>query len=119
VYTKTDQKEILAVAQGTWYLMIVIGQAIHIWACRTNKISLFKHGFFTNSKTNVGVLVALCLGVFIVYTPGIQTVVMAYNPLSLPLLYGALVSIFCFFTFTEGRKWFLRTYPESSGWIAL
>jgi magnesium-transporting ATPase (P-type) len=119
VYTKDDQKKILAVAQGTWYMMIVIGQAVHIWTCRTTKISLFKHGFFSNSKTNVAVIVALCLGLFIVYTPGIQTVVMAYNPHSLPLLYGALVSIGCFFTLTEGRKWFIRNYPNSAGWIAL
>jgi magnesium-transporting ATPase (P-type) len=119
VYSKEDQKRILAVAQGSWYLMIVICQAVHIWTCRTTKISIFKHGLFTNSKTNVGVLVALCLGVFVVYTPGIQSIVLAYNPPSLPLLYGALVSIACLFPFTEGRKWFIRNYPESAGWVIL
>jgi magnesium-transporting ATPase (P-type) len=99
--------------------MIVIGQAVHIWTCRTTKISLFTHGFFTNSKTNVGVLVAVCLGIFIVYTPGIQQIVMAGNPHSLPLLYGALLSVGCFFILTEGRKYLLRNYPQTAWLIAL
>jgi magnesium-transporting ATPase (P-type) len=119
VYSVHEQKHILAIAQGSWYLMIVIGQAVHIWACRTTKISLFQHGVFTNRKTNVAVVVALCLGIIVVYTPGIQSVVMAYNPHSLPLLYGALLSAACFFVLTEGRKWLLRNFPNTSWFLAL
>lgn len=119
MYTPTDQKHILAIAQGSWYMMIVIGQAVHIWTCRTTKISLFQHGFFSNPKTNMAVIVALALGIIVVYTPGIQDIVMAYNPHSLPLLYGALLSAGCFFILTEGRKWLLRNHPETSRFIAL
>lgn len=100
-------------------MMIVIGQAVHIWTCRTTKISLFQHGIFTNAKTNYAVLIALALGIIVVYTPGIQDIVMAYNPHSLPLLYGALLSAGCFLTLTEGRKWILRHYPAYSRYIAL
>jgi magnesium-transporting ATPase (P-type) len=100
-------------------MMIVIGQAIHIWTCRTSKISLFQHGVFTNPKTNIAVLVALSLGLIVVYTPGIQSVVMAYNPQSLTLLYGSLLSAFCFFVLTEGRKWLLRNSPKTIWFLAL
>jgi magnesium-transporting ATPase (P-type) len=94
--------------------MIVIGQAVHIWACRTLTSSIFAHGFFTNYFTSIGVAIALSVAVLIVYCPGIQTVVMAYNPPSLFVLYGALVSLACLIPLTEGRKWLLRNC--SSQW---
>jgi magnesium-transporting ATPase (P-type) len=113
-FSVSEQNHILSIGQGTWFLMIVIGQAVHIWACRTLTSSIFCHGFFTNYWTGIGVGFALSVGVLIVYCPGIQTVVMAYNPPSLIILYGALVSVACIIPLTEGRKWLLRNC--SSQW---
>ena len=55
---------------GGWYLMIVCGQAAHIWVCRTTTVSIFQHGIFTNRVTNYGVVIALLLGCFVTYLPG-------------------------------------------------
>lgn len=55
---------------GGWYLMIVCGQAAHIWVCRTTTVSIFQHGIFGNRVTNFGVFIALGLGCFVTYTPG-------------------------------------------------
>ena len=55
---------------GGWYLMIVCGQAAHIWMCRTTTVSIFQHGIFSNRVTNFGVIIALLLGCFVTYTPG-------------------------------------------------
>jgi len=118
-FTKDDQKHILAIAQGSWYLMVVIGQAVHIWTCRTIKVSLFDHGVFTNKQTNIAVVVAVCLGIIVTYTPGIQSIVLAYNPQSLPIFYGALLSVGCFFGLTEGRKYIARNYPSLTWYFTI
>lgn len=111
-YSVSQQKHILAVIQGSWFLMIVIGQAIHIWTCRTLFSSIFHHGIFSNILTDCGVLIALSIAIIIVYTPGIQLVVSAWSPPSLIILYGSLLSIACIIPFTEGRKYLLRNYSS-------
>jgi magnesium-transporting ATPase (P-type) len=90
--------------------MIVIGQAVHIWTCRTLTSSLFRHGFFSNIWTVYGVFVALSIGIFLVYCPGVQSVVMAGDPPSLLILYGALSSIALIIPFTEGRKYLMALF---------
>lgn len=110
----SQQSHILSVVQGGWFLMIVCGQATHIWLCRTTTVSVFTHGVFSNRVTNVGVLVAIGLGCLVVYTPGLQTVVHAQPPDSLLILYASLAVAAVLWTFTEGRKFITRNYPEFS-----
>ena len=88
--------------------MIVIAQAVHIFACRTLRVSIFEQGMLTNYFTLGAFLIALFLGVFIVYTPGIQTIVMAYNPPSLIMLFGSLIAIVAILGYTEVRKLLIR-----------
>jgi magnesium-transporting ATPase (P-type) len=94
-------------------MMIVVSQAIHVWHCRTLKVSLFTHGWFTNSKTIVAVVVAVALALIVVYVPGIQSIVFTTQIPSLIILYGALINFAAFLIFAEGRKWIIRNYPES------
>ena len=115
LYSPADQLHILNVVRGAWYLMIVCGQAAHIWVCRTDTLSIFEHGLFRNMFTNVGVLVALLLGCFVTYCPGLQEVVQSANPFSLDILYASLFTAFALWAWAEGRKWVSRTYP--SHWI--
>ena len=70
--------------------MIVCGQAAHIWVCRTTTVSIFQHGIFSNRITNFGVVIALLLGCFVTYLPGLQKIVQSGNPYSLLLLYSSL-----------------------------
>jgi len=112
VYDQKDQKHIMYVIQGAWYLMIVCGQASHVWVCRTCTVSIFEHGVFNNTVTNYGVVVALLLGCFVTYTPGLQEIVQSGNPNSLDILYASLMVAGVLWFGTEGRKWYTRNYPD-------
>ena len=109
-----QQNYILNVIQGSWFLMIVCGQAAHIWICRTTTVSIFTHGVFSNSTTNFGVVVALLLGCFVAYTPGLQGIVGSANPISENILYGSLLVSGILWIWSEGRKYYSRRYPGST-----
>ena len=111
-FTPTEQMQVLHIVQASWYLLVVLGQAVHVFCCRTALISLSVHGVFTNLYTNIGVVVAILLGCFVVYTPGVQTLTGASAPFSSDVVYGLLFSSGMLVSWTEGRKWFSRTYPD-------
>jgi sodium/potassium-transporting ATPase subunit alpha len=119
-YTDGEQQDILAMVQGTWFLMIVCGQAAHGITCRTTTISIFTHGIFSNKMMNYGVVIALCLGCFVVYVPGLQEIVNTANVDSLIILYGSIISASAMWSYTEGRKYFTRSYPDHwlNGYLA-
>lgn len=85
---------------------------MNVYCCRTRTSSIFTHGFFTNKYTNYGVVAAVCLGIIVCYTPGIQLVVSTANPHSLQIFYAFLLCGPILFGWCEGRKWFTRTYPD-------
>jgi sodium/potassium-transporting ATPase subunit alpha len=107
-----DQNFILGVVQGGWFLMMVCGQATHIWVCRTTTVSIFEQGVFSNRVTNIGVLVSVGIGCLITYTPGLQLIVNSGNANSLTILYGTLIAGGLLWTYTEARKYFTRNYPD-------
>ena len=113
VYNQADQEHIMLIIQGAYYLMIVTCQAGHVWVCRTCTVSIFDHGVFSNTLTNYGVVIALLLGIFVVYTPGLQDIVGARDPFSLEILYASLLSAGILWIGTEARKWFTRSYPDN------
>lgn len=111
-FTPDDQQEILNIVQGTWYLNIVAGQAVHLMVARSTTVSIFKHGIFSNVYSNYAVLVAILLGCFITYTPGVQGVVQSGNPFSELIVYACILEFGLLWSWTEARKWFTRTYPK-------
>ena len=111
-YDEHDQKEILWNVQAAWFLTIVAGQGAHLFFARTRIVSIFEHGFFSNTMSNVGVIVAPILAVFVVYTPGLDDITQARHPFSLFIFYAALLMTGTFLIWTEGRKLFTRTYPD-------
>ena len=115
VYNKADQDYIMAVVATGWYIMIRAGQAAHLWVCRTNVMSVFQQGFFSNQTTNYGFFIAIGLGCFISYTPGIRMIVGSANPFSLEILYASLLVWGILWSYTEARKWFTRNYR--SHWL--
>ena len=112
VYNGKEQQHILNVVRTGWFLTIVAGQAAHVWFARTSTMSLFEHGVFKNKVTNYGVCIAVCLGIFVAYTPGIRYVVASANPISLEIFYASLFMTWGLFSFNEGRKWITRNYPK-------
>lgn len=112
VYNSKEQTHILWVAQGGWYLMIVCGQAAHIWVCRTATMSIFEHGIFTNRVTNYGVVIALLLGSFITYCPGLQEIVTSKDPWSLTIFESCMWTSWALWSWAEGRKYLTRKLPS-------
>lgn len=112
IYSEDDQKYILWEIQAAWYIMIVACQACHIWVVRTRTVSIFEHGFFANKQSVAGFVIAISLGVFVIYTPGLIDIVQSRYPHSLIILYASLLAWGTIWGYCEGRKWFSRTYPE-------
>jgi len=111
-YDEHDQKEIMWNVQAAWFLCIVAGQGAHLFCTRTSTVSIFTHGFFSNTIANWGVVIAPTLACFVVYTPGLQDIVNARHPFSLFIFYAALLMAGILFAYSEGRKYLTRTYPE-------
>jgi len=110
--TSAEQDEIMLEINAAWFLMIVIGQAAHIWFVRTTTVSIFHHGVFSNMYQNIGVILAILLGCFLIYCPGVRDITQARTPNQQIILEASiLVSGFLIFA-TEGRKWFTRSYPN-------
>lgn len=104
--------DILYRIQTAWYIMIVIGQVSHLFNACTRLVSIFEYGLFTNQTANYGIIVALFLGLMVIYCPGIVDIVGCCDALSLEILLGdgALLG------YCEGRILFTRTYPTHWSW---
>ena len=112
VYTGEDQKYILWEVQAAWYIMIVACQACHIWVVRTRTVSIFEHGFFDNKQSVAGFIIAILLGIFVIYTPGLIDIVQSRYPHSLIILYASLLAWGTIWGYCEGRKCFSRAFPQ-------
>ena len=111
-FTADQQLDILHQVYAAWFIMIVAGQAIHIWFVRTTTVSIFEHGFFCNRYLNIGVFVALGLGCLVIYTPGIKEIVQANaNDTQIIILQSSIMVAAYLVFVTEGRKYFTRHYP--------
>ena len=110
-YDEHEQKEIMWNVQAAWFLCIVAGQGAHLFFARTSLVSIFEHGFFSNTISNWGVVIAPTIACFVVYTPGLRDIVEARNPFSLFIFYSAILMAGVLLFYTEGRKYFTRHYP--------
>lgn len=119
IFSANEQKHILSVIQATWYLSIVMCQAINIWCCKSRTESIFSLSIFDNRYVNFGVTLALILGIVAVYVPGFQYITASSNPPSLIMLYGALVAIAALVGLTELQKWSIRSYPDMTHVVSI
>jgi hypothetical protein len=94
-------------------MMIVIGQAAHVYVCRTSTTSIFEHGIFDNRTTNIGAALGITLGCLVVSVPFLQSIDGASNPRLWPLIIGALIALTTLWGGTELRKWFSRNHPHN------
>lgn len=111
-YSPYEQLYILWVVQGGWYLMIVCAQAVHLPLCRTSTVSIFEHGLFGNTMSNYGIMIAVLLGCFVTYTPGLNKLVQSRNPSSQDIAAGTNMAFFAMWISSEARKSFTRAYPD-------
>lgn len=116
IYTASDQEHVLRVVQSSYFLTIIICQAFHVWTVRHSHHSVFSFTLLSNRLTIVGVVVAVCVGLAVVYTPGFQNFVASYNPPSLVLLQGSALAVLSIVVWSEFRKYVMRNYYSS--WMA-
>lgn len=111
VFTAADQLYILAVANGAYYITLVMAQMGHIWMCKTRTQSIFRHGV-RNMLMNIGVPFSIAIMIIIVYVPGVQNffTTATVNPIFwLPWV----VCIIVIWLYAEIRKYFTRTKPKN------
>lgn len=113
LWTIPQQDTLMDKVHGAYYLMLVLGQACHIWVCRTMVVSIFEHGIFSNWYTNGGVLIALALGFTVVYAPFAQYVDGSGNAPILIVLEVTAYTFAALWLWGEGRKLIIRNYPDS------
>jgi sodium/potassium-transporting ATPase subunit alpha len=108
-----DRMRIYHEAQAATFLAVVIVQWGGLILCKTRKLSLFTQGM-TNHAINISLVVETMIAAFLIYVPGVQTVV-GFGPVRFELwLVPMPFSIACV-AYDEVRKWHIRTYP--GGWV--
>ncbi|KAJ0404408.1 hypothetical protein P43SY_007661 [Pythium insidiosum] len=86
-------------ACASWYIGLVFCQFWHVWMCKTRRVSLFRHGIFSNATMVYGTVVALALLVIFVYVPGLQGLMGAADvdvvPWLIALGAGLTIWVYC------------------------
>lgn len=72
---------------------------------------------FSNYKTNMGVLIAVCLGNFVIYCPGLVDIDQSRNPFSIDIFIATVIVFITFLTTTEYRKWWSRQPQNKDTWL--
>ena len=86
-----------------------------MWFCKTRHVSVFEHGFFNNSTTLFGVLIAILVMVIVVFVPGLNAVMLTAS-FPGPVWAVNLLYLLYIGTITEGLKHQARVDP--GGWIS-
>jgi len=99
-------------AQTAVFLSIVIVQWGGLLAAKTRKLSLFQQGM-RNKAINYSLVAETLLAIFLIYTPGVQSVTGAVN---IPALYWwpSMPFSLAQVVYDELRKYLIRTTP--GGW---
>ena len=110
------QINVLQRVQTAWYVTVVLGQFSNVWVCRTRQVSIFKHGIFSNTVTNMGVLIEIGILMLIVFVPGLNgifgTNTQNNNNADYAIVFVPwLGSFIMLIILTELRKGWTRKYP--------
>jgi len=105
---------VYVLATTMFHAGVITTQIGNAYACRTERISVFKIGFFSNRFLLVGILVELTIISILIYVQPFQTL-FEHGPL--PLKYWAFLLIYppVMFLAEEGRKMFLRRRDKTRG----
>ena len=101
--------ELLAKAQSSFYLSIMIMQIFNLFACKTRYRLPFGKYMFQNKRTFIGIAFGCALGFFIVYCPGLK-VVFGTSPhtqfvyLLIPMAFGVLIIFYATMRMLIRRK---------------
>jgi len=105
--TIVNSGNIYAMATAMTSGAIVMAQAVNVYASRTNRMSVFHKGFFTNKLINIGVIIQILVLIAIIYVPGLNN---AFNAAPIGLREWGFLMIWpiLLFSLDEIRKMILR-----------
>ena len=86
---------------------IVVMQVANVFACRTERVSVFRVGFFSNRMVFAGIIFELIFAAILIYVPFFQNIFG-----TAPVGWEGWLVLFAFtpmvFIAEEARKWFVR-----------
>jgi sodium/potassium-transporting ATPase subunit alpha len=88
---------------------IVISQVANVFACRSDRESVFSLGLFSNWLIFVGIATEILLQLFIVYHPWGNRI-FSTSPISLHIWLALVPFAFLLFFAEEGRKFAVRSF---------
>lgn len=96
-----------------WYNLspLTLFQVYHLWMCKTRRVSFFRHGI-QNLMSVYAVILEICLIVIFTYVPGVQAVMGSSIPWGISWVPSIGVGV-CLWVYNEGRKWYIRRYPNT------
>lgn len=115
--------------QSAVFISIIIVQWAGLLVCKTRTLSLFQHGM-RNKAINIALVLMTLIGVFLVYTPGVNTIVgkspvfLSHNVGSIHVVFTGAVPIpfwmwlpslpfaLLVFVYDETRKLLIRRAPN-------
>lgn len=86
-------------------------QAYHLWTCTTRRVSIFDHGV-PNYSGIFACFLSVILVCFLVFTPGVQSVIGTSPPPFYVWFISAVVGA-TLLLFNETRKYFIRRWPAT------
>jgi sodium/potassium-transporting ATPase subunit alpha len=109
--TSVMRNDSLLRAQTAYFVAIIIVQWADLIICKTRRLSLFTHGFFSNKQVIYGIIFETVLAVLLVYVPFLNPV-FGTLPLKLDYVWIGIPFALIIFFYDEMRKYFIRRYKK-------
>jgi len=107
------QEHVLAYAQTSYFISIIVVQWADLLIAKTRKLSLFDQGM-NNGFMKFGMAFETILGCFLIYVPPLNTV-FGTRPLHVLHWFPGIPWSILIFLYDETRKHFMRQHPN--GWL--
>ncbi|CAM6005702.1 unnamed protein product [Sphagnum balticum] len=107
-FTSVQQMYISGQARSTYLMTLIISQAFHVGSCRTRRVSLSQHGFFTNPITFFAIIIEFSLLAVFCYVPGVQLVMQTEAPPWAPALVPGVCAGLTHTAYNVLRKAYIR-----------
>uniref|UniRef100_A0AAF5HYV5 Sodium/potassium-transporting ATPase subunit alpha n=3 Tax=Strongyloides stercoralis TaxID=6248 RepID=A0AAF5HYV5_STRER len=108
-WTYASRRQLEGCCHAAFFYAIVVVQWADLLVSKTRTNSLFTHGI-RNHILNSGLLFTAFLAMFLMYTPGVNTV-FAFNGINIKWAMVAIPFAWAIFIYDETRKYLIRKYP--------
>jgi magnesium-transporting ATPase (P-type) len=112
-FTAQQQLDLVADAQVSYWMTVVLSQAFHIFLCKTRTVPFWHYGIFDNMVLVWGVLIELCIMFALIYIPTINSEGFGFGTVYDRAWAVPFMGWVAFFAYCEGSKWIRRNYPDS------